>query len=85
MFFVLRFRGGRHVCNAERCRCQVARSLRTQKIGVIGVVVPDLAHPFFASIARSITLASESDGYSVIVADSVLFPMKNVWQDFVNH
>jgi len=49
---------------------QVARSLRTQKTGLIGVVVPDLANPFFASIARSITLASETEGYSVVVADS---------------
>ncbi|TWU01357.1 LacI family DNA-binding transcriptional regulator [Neorhodopirellula pilleata] len=49
---------------------QVARSLRTKRSGLIGVVVPDLSNPFFAAIAREVTLAAETDGYSVIVADS---------------
>lgn len=49
---------------------QTARSFRLKKTGLIGVVVPDLANPFFASIARSVTLAAEADDFSVIVADS---------------
>jgi len=49
---------------------QTARSLRTKKTGLVGVVVPDLANPFFASISRAIALAVEADDYSVIVADS---------------
>ncbi|WP_345323935.1 LacI family DNA-binding transcriptional regulator [Novipirellula rosea] len=49
---------------------QVARSLRLKRSGLVGVVVPDLSNPFFASIAREVTLAAEHDGYSVIVADS---------------
>ena len=48
----------------------VARSLRTKRSGLIGVVVPDLSNSFFAAIAREITLAAETKGYSVIVADS---------------
>ncbi len=49
---------------------QTARSLRLKKTGLLGVVVPDLSNPFFASISRSIALAAETEGYSVIVADS---------------
>ncbi|WP_166820481.1 LacI family DNA-binding transcriptional regulator [Thalassoroseus pseudoceratinae] len=49
---------------------QTARSLRLQKTGLVGVVVPDLSNPFFASISRSIALSAETEGYSVIVADS---------------
>ena len=49
---------------------QAAKSLRLKKSGLVGVVVPDLSNPFFASIARCITLAAESRGYSVIAADS---------------
>lgn len=48
----------------------VARSLRTQRSGLIGIVVPDISNPFFAAIAREITIASEEHGLSVILADS---------------
>lgn len=49
---------------------QTARSLRLKKSGLLGVVVPDLSNPFFASISRQVALATECHGYSVIVADS---------------
>ncbi len=49
---------------------QVARSLRSQRTGLLGVVVPDLANPFFAAITREITLAAEEGGFAVLVADS---------------
>jgi LacI family transcriptional regulator len=49
---------------------QVARSLKSGHSRLIGVVVPDVANPFFASIAREVTLAAEAKGYSVLLADS---------------
>lgn len=49
---------------------QVARSLRLQKTNTIGVVVPDMANPFFAAIAREITIAAEASGRVVLMADS---------------
>lgn len=49
---------------------QVARSLRTQKTKLLGVVLPDVANPFFASIAREVTIAAEENGFSVLLADS---------------
>jgi LacI family transcriptional regulator len=49
---------------------RTARSLRTRKTGLIGVIVPDLSNPFFSSISRAVALAAELKGYSVIAADS---------------
>ena len=48
----------------------VARSLRLQKTNTIGVIVPDMANPFFAAIAREVTIAAEASGRVVLVADS---------------
>ncbi|WP_234824078.1 LacI family DNA-binding transcriptional regulator [Bremerella cremea] len=49
---------------------QVARSLRLQRTGLLGIVVPDLANPFFSAIAREVTVAAELGGFSAILADS---------------
>jgi LacI family transcriptional regulator len=49
---------------------QLARSLRSGQSALIGVMVPDVANPFFAAIAREITLAAEAKGFSVLLGDS---------------
>ncbi|HEX3134555.1 MAG TPA: LacI family DNA-binding transcriptional regulator [Planctomycetota bacterium] len=49
---------------------QVARSLKSGQSALLGVVVPDVSNPFFAAIAREVTLAAEAKGYSVLLADS---------------
>src|SRR6185369_6714726 len=48
----------------------VARSLRTQKTGLIGLLVPDASNPFFAAIARKATIFAERQGLSTLLADS---------------
>src|SRR3954466_11145932 len=48
----------------------VARSLRTQKTGLIGLLVPDASNPFFAAIARKATVYAEQHGLSTLLADS---------------
>src|SRR2546423_7167533 len=48
----------------------VARSLRTQRTGLIGLLVPDASNPFFAAIARKATIYAERHGMSVLLADS---------------
>ncbi len=48
----------------------LARSLRLSRSFLIGVVVPDVANPFFAAIAREVTVDAEAQGYSVVLADS---------------
>ena len=49
---------------------QLARSLKSGQSTLLGVVVPDVSNPFFAAIAREVTLAAEAKGYSVLLADS---------------
>ncbi len=49
---------------------QLARSLQSQRSGLLGVIVPDVSNPFFAAIAREVTLQAESNGLSVLLADS---------------
>ncbi|MBS0373007.1 MAG: LacI family DNA-binding transcriptional regulator [Proteobacteria bacterium] len=48
----------------------LARSLRLQRTLSIGLVIPDIANPFFALLAREIERQARRHGYSVIVADS---------------
>jgi len=48
----------------------LARSLRSQQTKLLGVVLPNVANPFFAAIAREITLEAEAQGFSVLLADS---------------
>lgn len=48
----------------------VARSLVTRKTYLIGLVVPDLMHSFFAEVARAITKRVRDSGYSVVISNS---------------
>ncbi len=49
----------------------MARSLRTQKTGFIGVTVPCIDNPFFATLASVIISNLKDLGYSTILADSM--------------
>ncbi len=49
---------------------QVARSLRLKKTHKIGLVIPDISNPFFAGIARQVTLGTRKHGYSIMLCDS---------------
>lgn len=48
----------------------VARSLRTRKTQVIGVVVSDITNPFFATLVRGAEDAALEAGYSIFVCNS---------------
>ena len=48
----------------------LARSLVTGRSYLIGLVVPDLLHPFFAEIAKSLSSAIRSEGYSLLISSS---------------
>lgn len=48
----------------------VARSLRSRRSGLIGLLVPDASNPFFAAIARKATVYAERHGMSTLLADS---------------
>ena len=47
-----------------------ARSLVTGRTMTLGLVVPDLLHPFFAVIANAITTEIRKKGYSLLIASS---------------
>ena len=48
----------------------MARSLVTGRSYLIGVVVPDLLHPFFAEMSKALSAAIGKRGYSAIISSS---------------
>ncbi len=48
----------------------LARSLVTGRSFLIGLVVPDLLHPFFAEVAKSLSTAIRPQGYSLLISSS---------------
>lgn len=47
-----------------------ARSLVTGRTWTLGLVVPDLLHPFFAEIAKAISAKIREHGYSLLISSS---------------
>lgn len=48
----------------------IARSLKTQRSGIIGVVVPDLTNPLFPPIVRGIDKVLDDHGYATVVVNT---------------
>jgi len=48
----------------------IARGLATQRTGTLGVVIPDISNPFFASIVRSAEEEAYAKGYSVFLGNT---------------
>lgn len=49
---------------------QIARGLRLQKTLTLGLIIPSISNPFFASIAQSIENEARKSGYSILISDS---------------
>ncbi|ACQ81599.1 transcriptional regulator, LacI family [Beutenbergia cavernae DSM 12333] len=47
-----------------------ARALSTGRLGTIGVVVPDIANPFFPPVIRAAQARAADDGVSTLLADT---------------
>jgi LacI family transcriptional regulator len=47
-----------------------ARTLVTGRSFTVGLVVPDLVHPFFSEVARGLSRTLRKKGYSVLIASS---------------
>jgi len=47
-----------------------ARSLVTGQTWTLGLVVPDLLHPFFAEVAKAISAETRTHGYSLLISSS---------------
>jgi LacI family transcriptional regulator len=48
----------------------IGRSLRTQQTHTLGLVIPDIANPFFPSLVQAIERAARDRGLSVLIADA---------------
>ncbi|MEP3278982.1 MAG: LacI family DNA-binding transcriptional regulator [Stappiaceae bacterium] len=48
----------------------VARALRTNKVNVLGLIVPDITNPFFAQLAKNIEAEAADRGHTVMLANS---------------
>lgn len=49
---------------------QVARSLRSQKSTIIGLIVSDVCNPFFTEVSRTVEDCAYEQGYSVFLCNS---------------
>jgi LacI family transcriptional regulator len=49
---------------------QVARGLRLSKTSTIGLIVPDISNPYFATIAHHVTAEARQREYSILLCDS---------------
>jgi len=49
---------------------KLARGLRLRETRQIGVVIPDISNPFFATMVKSVSKEARKAGYSIIVCDS---------------
>ncbi len=48
----------------------VARSLATGRTYMVGLVIPDLMHSFFAEVAKGVAKVLEARGYNIVISDS---------------
>src|SRR5262249_57107910 len=48
----------------------IARSMVTRKTYLVGLVLPDLMHSFFAEVAKGIARKLEPFGYQVVISNS---------------
>jgi LacI family transcriptional regulator len=49
---------------------RVARSLATARTATIGLMVPDIANPFFSDVARGVEQSAYDKGYSVLLCNT---------------
>ncbi|MEO7144143.1 MAG: LacI family DNA-binding transcriptional regulator, partial [Bryobacteraceae bacterium] len=48
----------------------IARSLVTRRTHLVGLVIPDLMHSFFAEVAKGVACRLEPGGYHVVIFNS---------------
>ena len=48
----------------------IARSLVTRRTYMVGLVIPDLMHSFFAEVAKGVSRKFEPHGYQIVLSNS---------------
>jgi LacI family transcriptional regulator len=56
----------------------IARSLATQQTGTLGLVVPDVANPFFSDVARGVEHVAYAENYNVFLCHTEEDPMREL-------
>lgn len=56
----------------------IARGLATQRTGTLGLVVPDIANPFFAEVARGVEQVAYAEGYNVFLCNTNEDPQREL-------
>lgn len=51
---------------------EIARSLSRKKSNIIGLIIPDVSHPFFAELTKNIEYYAYSHGYKILLCNSLL-------------
>ena len=54
----------------DYCPSGIARGLATRRTGTLGLVVPDVANPFFAEVARGVEHVAYAEGYNVFLCNT---------------
>ena len=56
----------------------IARGLATQRTGTLGLIVPDMANPFFSDVARGAEDRARAAGYNVFVCNTDESPQREI-------
>lgn len=56
----------------------IARGLATRRTGTLGLVVPDVANPFFSDLARGVEHVAYGEGYNVFLCNTQEDPEREV-------
>lgn len=61
---------------------EVARSLYRKKSNIIGLIIPDVSHPFFAKLANYVEYYAYEKGYKILLCNSYKDKIKE--KDYIN-
>ncbi|MGG4143728.1 LacI family DNA-binding transcriptional regulator [Paenibacillus algorifonticola] len=61
---------------------QVARSLILKKSNIIGLIIPDVSHPFFGEVTNHIEYYADKNGYKILLCNSQLNMVKE--KEYIN-
>jgi LacI family transcriptional regulator len=56
----------------------IARGLATKRTGTLGLVVPDVANPFFSDVARGVEHVAYAEGYNVFLCNTEEDPRREL-------
>jgi LacI family transcriptional regulator len=56
----------------------IARGLATQRTGTLGLVVPDVANPFFSDVAQGVEHVAYAEGYNVFLCNTEEDPQREL-------